>query len=225
MYEQAQEAAALQERQRLARELHDAVTQTLFSASLIAEVLPRLWESNQVEGREYLEDLRRLTRGALAEMRAMLLELRPSALNESDLGGLLRQLADAIAGRSRLPVAVDIQTQRPLPPDVKVALYRVAQEALNNVAKHAKASHVTVSLHDAAPIRERPDAGGVELSISDDGRGFDPTLAFPEHFGLGIMQERAEAIGATVDIHSELGQGTQVVVVWQPARSDEPGKG
>jgi signal transduction histidine kinase len=120
---------------------------------------------------------------------------------------------------------VDIQTQRPLPPDVKVALYRVAQEALNNVAKHAKASRVTVSLHDAAPMRARSDVGGVELSISDDGRGFDPTLAFPEHFGLGIMRERAEAIGATLDIKSELGQGTQVLVVWRAARGEEPGKG
>jgi two-component system nitrate/nitrite sensor histidine kinase NarX len=224
LYEQAQEAAALQERQRLARELHDAVTQTLFSASLIAEVLPRLWESDQVEGREYLEDLRRLTRGALAEMRAMLLELRPSALSESDLGDLLRQLADAIAGRARLPVAVNIQTQRPLPSEVKVALYRVVQEALNNAAKHAKASSVTVSLRDVATTEEVQGEGDVELRISDDGGGFDSTHTSPEHFGLGIMHERAEAIGATLDIESKPGQGTQVVVVWQAARSDIWGK-
>lgn len=221
LYEQAQEVAALQERQRLARELHDAVTQTLFSASLIAEVLPRLWENDQAEGREYLEDLRRLTRGALAEMRAMLLELRPSALNESDLGDLLRQLADAIAGRSRLSVAVDIQAQRSLPSDVKVALYRVAQEALNNVAKHAKANCVTMGLQDVAPLQEGQDAGGVELGISDDGQGFDLAPTSPEHFGLGIMHERADAIGAALDIESKPGQGTRVTVVWRAAPSDD----
>jgi PAS domain S-box-containing protein len=221
LYEQAQEVAALQERQRLARELHDAVTQNLFSASLIAEVLPRLWESDQDEGREYLEDVRRLTRGALAEMRAMLLELRPSALDESDLGELLRQLADAITGRARLPVAVNIQTQRTLPSDVKVALYRVAQEALNNVAKHAQASHVAVSLRDVSSIEEGQGQGGVELCISDDGKGFDSTPASPEHFGLGIMRERAEAIGATLDIASKPGQGTRVTVVWQAAQAGE----
>jgi signal transduction histidine kinase len=224
LYEQAQEVAALQERQRLARELHDAVTQTLFSASLIAEVLPRLWESDQTEAREYLEDLRRLTRGALAEMRAMLLELRPSALNESDLEDLLCQSADAIAGRARLPVAVDIQTQRPLPSDVKVALYRVAQEALNNVAKHAKPNHVSVSLRDVAPLQEGQDAGGVELCISDDGQGFDLARISPDHFGLGIMRERADAIGATLDVESKPGQGTRVTVIWRAARSDDVGK-
>ena len=222
LYEQAQEVAALQERQRLARELHDAVTQTLFSASLIAEVLPRLWESNQIEGREYLEDLRRLTRGALAEMRAMLLELRPSALNESDLGELLRQLADAIAGRARLPVTVDIRSQRPLPSDVKVALYRVAQEALNNVAKHSKASRVTMSLTDAVCTDQGPSEAGAELCIMDDGKGFDLTRASPEHFGLAIMRERAQAIGATLDIETRPGQGTKIAVVWLGTGTDAP---
>jgi PAS domain S-box-containing protein len=224
LYEEAQQVAALQERQRLARELHDAVTQTLFSASLIAEVLPRLWENDQAEGREYLEDLRRLTRGALAEMRAMLLELRPSALNESDLGDLLRQLADAIAGRSRLSVAVDIQARRSLPSDVKVALYRVAQEALNNVAKHSKANCVTIGLQDVVPIQEGYSAGGVELYVSDDGQGFDRAPTSPEHFGLGIMRERSDAIGATLDIESKPGQGTRVTIVWRAAPSGDVGK-
>jgi two-component system nitrate/nitrite sensor histidine kinase NarX len=224
LYEQAQEVAILQERQRLARELHDAVTQTLFSASLIAEVLPRLWESDQIEGREYLEDLRRLTRGALAEMRAMLLELRPSALNESDLGELLCQLADAIAGRARLPVAVDIHMQRPLPSDVKVALYRVAQEALNNVAKHSKANRVTVSLRDVASTEKGLGTTGAELCIMDDGKGFNSTHTSPEHFGLAIMRERAAAIGATLDIESKPGHGTKIAVVWHAASADEPGK-
>mgnify|MGYP001082687428 CR=1 FL=1 len=207
LYEQAQELAVVEERSRLARDLHDAVTQTLFSASLIAEVLPRLWERNPDEGQRRLTELRELTRGALAEMRTLLLELRPAALVEADLGDLLRQLAESITGRARVPVALTVEGQRSLQPDVKVSLYRIAQEALNNVAKHAGASQATVSLHRQSKQ--------VELHISDDGRGFDPEGISPESLGLGIMRERAEAIGATLEIESQVGQGTRVVVIWK----------
>jgi len=113
LYKQAQELAAIQERQRLARDLHDSVSQSLFSASLSAEVLPRLWERQPEEGRRCLAELHRLTRGALAEMRTLLLELRPTALVETALGDLLSQLAEAIAGRARLPVTRIIE---PYPP-------------------------------------------------------------------------------------------------------------
>jgi len=218
LYEQAEQAAAAAERSRLARDLHDAVTQTLFSASLIAEVLPRLWERDPEEGRRRLEELRQLTRGALAEMRTLLLELRPSALIDAELGDLLRQLAESITGRARLPVAVEVEGQCALPPAVKVALYRIAQEALNNVTKHARASRVSVRLHCAPPLSP-PQAGGmkggeVELCISDDGRGFDPEDVPPKSLGLGIMRERAEAVGAALTVNSEIGRGTEVVVEW-----------
>ena len=206
LYEQAQELAVVEERNRLARDLHDAVTQTLFSASLIAEVLPRLWKHNPDEGGRRLEELRQLTRGALAEMRTLLLELRPTALVEAQLGDLLHQLAEAITGRARVPVAVKVEGECSLPPEAKVALYRIAQEALNNVAKHAGASQATVSL------RCHPE--GVKLLIEDDGRGFDPSRISPEHLGLGIMRERAEAVGAALTIESEIGHGTEVMVVW-----------
>lgn len=122
LYEQMEEAATLEERQRLARELHDAVTQTLFSASLIAEVLPRIWQRAPDQGRQRLEELRQLTRGALAEMRALLLELRPASLAEARLGDLLHQLAEATTGRSRIPVSVLVQGPCDLPPAVKVSL-------------------------------------------------------------------------------------------------------
>jgi ligand-binding sensor domain-containing protein/signal transduction histidine kinase len=206
LYEQAQELAALEERQRLARDLHDAVTQTLFSTSLIAEVLPRIWERNPDDGRRRLEQVRQATRSALAEMRTLLLELRPTGLAEADMGDLLRQLAEAVAGRARALVEVDIQGECTLPPDVHVTLYRIAQEALNNVAKHARARQALVQLCC--------QSSHVVLSIHDDGRGFDVEHVPPGRLGIGIMRERAEAIGARLEIESEPGQGTKVTVMW-----------
>jgi signal transduction histidine kinase len=206
LYEQARQVAAMQERQRLARELHDAVTQTLFSASLIAEVLPRIWERDRQEGLRRLQELRELTRGALAEMRTLLLELRPSALVEAELGDLLHQLGESIIGRARVPVAVEFEGECELSAEIKVALYRIAQEALNNVAKHAGASHVMV--------RVGCSSSGVVMRVLDDGQGFDPAAVGPDHLGLGIMRERAEAIGAEIEVDSHVGRGTQITVVW-----------
>jgi GAF domain-containing protein len=209
LFEQAQQVATAEERQRLARELHDAVTQTLFSASLIAEVVPRLWERDPDQGRKRLEELRRLTRGALAEMRTLLLELRPAALIETPFGQLLRQLAEATASRTTLVIDVQaaVDEGRPLTPEVQIGLYRIAQEALNNVAKHAGASGASIHL------RRRPQ--GIDLHLIDNGRGFDPTATPPGHLGLGIMHERARAIGARLRIVSRLGEGTQVHVRWR----------
>jgi nitrate/nitrite-specific signal transduction histidine kinase len=213
LYKQAQELAVMEERGRLARDLHDAVTQTLFSASLIADVLPRLWERDPDVGRQRLEEVRQLTRGALAEMRTLLLELRPASLVEAELGDLLRQLGEATTGRARVPVAVKVEGRPSLPSEVKVAFYRIVQEALNNVAKHAGASHAAVSLQCRSPDGTGR-AGRVELRISDDGRGFDPTCIPPDHLGVSIMHERAEAIGATLTVESEEGRGTEITVVW-----------
>jgi nitrate/nitrite-specific signal transduction histidine kinase len=207
LFEHAQDAAALQERQRLARELHDAVTQTLFSASLIAEVLPGLWNRDRDAAGIRLAELRNLTRGALAEMRTLLLELRPTALAEIPLDHLVRQLADAT--RSRAHVVVDVHTEGaslPLPVEAKVALYRLVQEALNNIVKHAKASQAHLDLTWG------PDA--VQLCIADDGRGFDVLAAPSGHLGLGIMRERAAGIGACLDIESRPGAGTRVTITW-----------
>jgi signal transduction histidine kinase len=213
LFEQTQHLAVVRERQRLARDLHDAVTQTLFSASIIAEVLPRIWERDPEEGGRRLAEVRELTRGALAEMRTLLLELRPAALADAELGDLLRQLGEATTGRARVPVDVQIEGEyshacstSAMPADVKVALYRIAQEALNNVAKHSGASQATVRL-DCGPER-------VALCIADDGHGFDVDAVPLTHLGVGIMRERAEAIGAELVIDSEPGRGTEVSVVW-----------
>lgn len=213
LYEQAQHAAAIEERQRLARELHDAVTQTLFSAGLIAEVLPRLWQRNQPEARRRLEELRQLTRGALAEMRTLLLELRPSALTEARLDELLRHLTEAITGRARTPVALEVEGDCLLPPEVQVVFYRITQEALNNVAKHAQATQAVVRLCC------RPNQ--VELVIADDGCGFELKNLSPEHLGLGIMRERADSIGAALTIQTQPGQGTRINVVWSNGAAGE----
>jgi signal transduction histidine kinase len=213
--EQVQTAAAAEERQRLARELHDAVTQTLFSTSLIAEVVPDLWESRPEFARQKLEDLRRLTKGALAEMRTLLIELRPSALIELSLGELLNQLAEATAAKAKLRMSVDIRALPPesLPPDVQVALYRMAQEAVNNIVRHAQAKEGVITL-DAA-------GGAVSLSVSDDGRGFDPLAVPGGHLGVRIMRERAQAIGAEFGLESAPGRGTQITVEWRSPDGDQ----
>jgi signal transduction histidine kinase len=207
-HQEAQDTATLHERQRLARELHDAVTQTLFAAGLNAEALPRLWQMNPRQGEQCLAELQRLTWGALAEMRTLLLELRPTALTEMDLRDLLQQLAKAAAARSPiLEVSVNADGARKLDADLQLALYRVAQEALNNIVKHANAHLVQVHL--------RRRTHSVELRVIDDGRGFAPESIPPGHLGVSMMRERAEAIGATLAIHSQPGQGTALKVVWR----------
>jgi ligand-binding sensor domain-containing protein/signal transduction histidine kinase len=209
------EKAVAAERSRLARDLHDAVTQTLFSAGLIAEALPTIWEHDRAEGVDLLREVRRLNRGALAEMRALLLELRPAALVEVGLGELLRQLSEAVSGRTGIVVQATVEGQCALPADVHVALYRIAQEALNNVAKHAQATQVAVHLDCLSADGGDGQGGGIELRIRDDGCGFDPGQVPPDCLGLAFMEERAQAIGAALEVESQPGQGTRIAVTWK----------
>jgi len=198
--------AVTAERTRLARDLHDAVTQTLFSSSLIAEVLPDLWEMDVEEAKNSTEELRQLTRGALAEMRTLLLELRPATLTQTHLKDLIKQLCEAFIGRSRLPITLNIEGDCVLPPEVQVAFYRIAQESLNNVFKYARAKQVNVSLFLSPTL--------VRFETCDNGVGFDLSTTKPTSLGLRIMRERAEAIGAQFHISSTLGSGTCVEVTW-----------
>ena len=209
---QAEDMAVAAERNRLARDLHDAVTQTLFSASLIAEVLPRIWERSREDGLKRLDELRQLTRGALAEMRTLLFELRPATLVEAPLEELLRQLSEAITGRARVPVTLNINGTVRLPTEVKIAFYRIAQEALNNIAKHSGAQKATVELK----VNEDKQLGIIiaEMFVTDDGRGFEPGKVTSEHFGIGIMRERAEATGAKLKVDSKAGRGTTIELEW-----------
>lgn len=204
-YEQARELAAVNERQRLARELHDAVSQTLFSANVTAETI-LLNEDVPQDLIPPLTRLSQLTRGALAEMRTLLLELRPDALVKADLVELLQHLLHTIAGRKNLNVRLINEFNGKLPPDVQIACYRIAQEAMNNIAKHARASYITIELEG--------DSERVHLSIQDDGIGFEGLEQYGGHFGLQNIRERAAEINADVTIHSELERGTVVELVW-----------
>ncbi len=211
LFERNERAAITAERSRLARDLHDAVTQTLFSASMIADVLPKIWERNPDEGRRRLEELRQLTRGALSEMRTLLVELRPAALVDTDLGDLIGHQVNAFIARTRLSVEYKRNCAHNPPPEIKDALYRIAQEAFNNIAKHAEASQVTVELN-CGP-------GRASLRIRDNGAGFDPLSADREGLGLGIMSERAHNVGAKLEIRSRVRAGTTLWVHWQAPRS------
>jgi PAS domain S-box-containing protein len=213
LYKQAQAVAIDEERQRLAHELHDVVTQALFSASLIAETLPRVWERYPEKGRPGLEELRQLTQGALTQTRTMLLELRPGALAEQELGALIRQLTDGMRARTRMRVTTTVVGECSLPTKVKLILYRIAQEALNNIIKHAGASQAKVYLHC--------EPGQVTLSVSDNGRGFDPDSIECGRLGLGIMRERAKAISAEFRLESQRDRGTEITVTWEKAERDE----
>jgi PAS domain S-box-containing protein len=217
LYEQAQALAALEERQRLARDLHDAVSQTLWTASITADVLPELWKKDRAEGERSLERLRRLTQGALAEMRTLLLELRPAALIEARLEDLLNQLAQATMSRKKLSITLDADDSYTLPTGVQVGIYRIAQETLNNIAKHSRASEVRMRLEATQQ--------GVRLSIHDNGHGFEIDRIQPESLGLHIMRERAAGIGADLFIQSAIGQGTTVVVEWPCCEDREKREG
>jgi len=212
LYEQAEQTAIAAERSRLARELHDAVTQTLFSANLIADVLPRIWKRSPEEGMQNLEELRQLTRGALAEMRTLLLEMRPESLERSDINSLLKQLAAAYIGRARIPLNLEINGECEITHEVKLIFYRVAQEALNNIAKHSGARQVDIHL-ECQP-------GQMNLLIKDDGLGFEAGSITPDHLGIVIMRERANSIGAILRIESQAGEGTTVELDWKSARKD-----
>jgi signal transduction histidine kinase len=206
--DKAAQEAVTADRTRLARDLHDAVTQTLFSSSLIAEVLPDLWQMDVEEAKKSTEELRQLTRGALAEMRTLLLELRPATLTRTRLSDLIKQLCEAFIGRSRLPIKINIEGDCTLPPEVQVAVYRIAQESLNNVFKYARAAQVNVNLFITADM--------VHYETCDNGIGFDMSMSKPTSLGMRIMRERAEAIGADFQITSAPGSGTCVSVTWHP---------
>ncbi|HEU4673870.1 MAG TPA: GAF domain-containing protein [Candidatus Limnocylindrales bacterium] len=201
---QAAELAAGEERAHLARELHDSVTQALFSMTLITRSLELLLDRDPGAARERLASLRDLQRDALAEMRSLIFELRPGSLEQDGLVQALRTHATAVEGRVGLPVLFDADGVDRLPIEVEEALYRIAQEALHNVVKHAAARQVRIAL--------RRDRDVVHLRVEDDGKGFDPAAVPPGHLGLAGMRARAERVGGALVVASAPRSGTRVEV-------------
>ena len=201
---QAGELAASQERAHLARELHDSVTQALFSMGLTMRSLELLMASDPDAARGKLAELRELQKDALAEMRTLIFELRPASLETDGLAQALRHHATAAQGRTGLAIAFDAELIDRLPLPVEEALYRIGQEALHNVVKHANASR--------AAIRIRRDGNAIRLEVEDDGDGFDPDAVPRGHLGLIGMRQRADLVGAEMTVHSTKGSGTLIEV-------------
>ena len=206
MENQREELAAVAERERLTRRLHDAVTQTLFSASVIAESTPRITEKNPELAKQNLEQLAIMLRGALAEMRTMLIELKPAALLGKPFGELIKTLIEANQVRLNCPIHLTVEGALSLPEDVTIVFYRIAQETMNNIVKYADADEVHVHITS--------DEDGIRLSITDNGHGFELDKIPPGHYGLQIMAERITRIGGRLTINSKPEQGTQIVASW-----------
>ncbi|MGH2429695.1 MAG: GAF domain-containing protein [Candidatus Limnocylindria bacterium] len=202
--EQAGELAASAERANLARELHDSVTQALFSIGLTLRSLDLLLETDVDAARTKLIELRELQRDALSEMRSLIFELRPTDLEQEGLTAALRSHASAVQGRTGLSVSVDAELPSRPGLEIEEALYRIAQEALHNVVKHANAGEVQIGLS--------ANGGTVCLTVADDGIGFDPDSVARGHIGLIGMRQRADQIGAELRISSTVGAGTRVEV-------------
>ncbi len=210
---QQKEQAVVAERNRIARDLHDAVSQTLFAANVIAGTLGRLAARLQEDGldataatalQQQAAALERLNKGALSEMRLLMYELRPDALQHLPLAELLQHAIDALASRGTIEVSQRLAREDRLPSATRVQLYRIAQEALSNIARHSGASHAIVEW-------TVPEQGhGGRLRIADDGHGFDITVSPPGHFGLRNMTERAAEIGATWQLTSGPDEGTDI---------------
>jgi PAS domain S-box-containing protein len=201
------ERAAHLERARLARDLHDSVSQAVFAAALKAEALDIAAECGDDRIGSAASQVCRLCKGALADLRAMLLELRGERLEDVPINQLLRQLVEATEGRTSARVRLSIEGSSTLPADMHVAVYRIAQEALNNVARHARAEHAWVEMESAGTSGS--------LLVRDDGRGFEPREFGADHLGIRMMRERAAEVGADLELTSAKGRGASVVLRWE----------
>jgi signal transduction histidine kinase len=210
LYGQARRLAALEERQRLARELHDSVSQVLYGIGLGARTAGALLDRAAIAPdlksslAEPLDYLLSLAEAGLAEMRALIFELRPDSLEREGLVAALTRQAAALRARYKLEVHTEFSTEPRLSFEAKEALYRIAQEALSNTVKHAQAERVD--------IRLGVSQGETRLELTDDGVGFDPRAEYAGHMGLNSMQERAAQIGGHLDIESAPGMGTRLSV-------------
>jgi PAS domain S-box-containing protein len=198
-----QERATLKERQRLARELHDSVSQALYCISLGAHTAISLFDKDREKVLEALNYVISLTTAGITEMRALIFELRPESLEMEGLVEALTKQVKALRARHGIEVKLDLCAEPDVPYAVKEVLYRIAQEALQNAVKHARPSRLELHLEN--------QAGCLCLKVRDDGLGFNPQGSFPGHLGLRSMHERALSVGGSLNITSEIDYGTQVV--------------
>lgn len=203
LIEEAKEKAILEERQRLARELHDSVSQALYGIALGARTARELLDRDPVQATEPLDYVLSLAEAGLAEMRALIFELRPEALETEGLVAALNKQIESARARHALEVHAVWCGEPELPYAVKEAIYRIAQEALNNITKHASAHR--------AELRMDCSSDEVMLEVSDDGIGF-AAESFPGHLGLRSMRERAKNVGGTLEVESAPQQGTRIRV-------------
>jgi signal transduction histidine kinase len=206
LHERSRELSTIEERKRLARELHDSVTQTLFSIGLTAETAAELVDSEPSRAREQLGRLQDLTRTAMLEMRSLIFELRPAELETDGLAAALRKHVEVLRRLHGEEIELTVDGERRLPAEVERGLLRIAQEALGNALRHSGAHRVNLAL------AQRDSQ--VTLRVEDDGRGFDPEEAATRSRRLGLtsMRERAEAMGGTLAIGSTPGRGTTIEV-------------
>ncbi|MBZ0283821.1 MAG: GAF domain-containing protein [Anaerolineae bacterium] len=202
LYEQAQSVATLRERQRMAQELHDAVNQDLFAASTYADLLPKAIRNKPDIVAQYATRISTLIRGAVDQMRMILIELHPDTLTNTGLEMLIQQLCIVFSRKTGIPVDFKTNTQIVLNEQAQIVVYRIAQEGLHNIAKHARATHVKVSLLQSNHL--------LSLIIKDNGVGFDSNIIKEVQFGIRNMRERARSINADFCIKSESGQGTKI---------------
>lgn len=206
LYENARKIAAFDERQRLARDLHDSVSQSLYGVTLYAEVASQLLSNGQIEkARQNLEELKELAIDAMAEMRLLIYELRPSVFAEDGLVAAIQARLDAVEGRVGLRTNFVVDGRLSMDHRSEENLYRITQEALNNILKHAHASEANVHLTQ--------DENWITLEVADNGVGFDPARSTDSGcVGLSSMRERAQEIGAELEIKSQKGLGTRILV-------------
>jgi len=206
LYEQARQLAVLDERQRLARELHDSVTQSLYGISLYAQAASGNIKVGQVEqAGQYLDDIQNTAQESLADMRLLIHELRSPVLDKDGLLAALQHRLTSVENRAQIKSSIQANLTGRLPAEVEEGLYQIAREALNNILKHSHAKNIT--------IRIQQEADSVLMEISDDGIGFDPETAQREGcLGLANMQERARSRGWSLSINSSPGNGTHIQV-------------
>jgi PAS domain S-box-containing protein len=203
LFAEARGKAALEERQRLARELHDSVSQALYGIALGAQTAQKMLEDGSTRVAEPLDYVLSLAEAGMTEMRALIFELRPESLEKEGLVAALEKQAAAIAARHRIRVDAALGVEPVAPLETKEALYRIAQEALHNTVKHARADRVHLKLDGGADR--------IVLEVSDNGSGFDPDGSFPGHLGLRSMRERAARLGGSLEVGSSPGHGTRVL--------------